>query len=118
MKKINTINRRETTALLDSGLFSLHDLNNFNYSPGLTKGKSLKKINGATNGYGTAMKTIGIIGGIGPLCIAGSCNGEDSKAQDPVFYSKSHIWRSQVHFSPDAERSEICSTPPPNRTEA
>ena len=53
-----------------------------------------------------------VIGGIRPLRIAGSCNGEDSKAQDPVFYSKSHIWRSQVHFSPDAERSEICHSAP------
>jgi len=28
----NTITRRETIALLASGFFSLHDLNNFNYN--------------------------------------------------------------------------------------
>lgn len=59
----NTINRRETIALLASGLFSLHDLNNFNYnaisSRSLKKPKSTVKSNGS-------MKTIGIIGGMGP----------------------------------------------------
>ena len=59
----NTINRRETIALLASGLFSLHGLNNFNYnaisSRSLKKPKSTVKSNGS-------MKTIGIIGGMGP----------------------------------------------------
>jgi hypothetical protein len=42
MKK-NAISRRETIALLASGLFSLHDLNNFNYNT-LLSGKPLKKM--------------------------------------------------------------------------
>ena len=66
MKKDNAISRRESIALLASGLFSLHDLNNFNYNSISTTEKSLKKMNRATKNNGTAMKTIGIIGGIGP----------------------------------------------------
>ncbi|HEV8506727.1 MAG TPA: amino acid racemase [Chitinophagaceae bacterium] len=66
MKKDNTINRRETIALLASGLFSLHDLNNFNYNTISTNRKSSKKMKSASNNSGAAMKTIGIIGGIGP----------------------------------------------------
>jgi len=65
MKKDNAISRRESIALLASGLFSLHDLNNFNYNSISTTEKSLRKMNRAINN-GTAMKTIGIIGGIGP----------------------------------------------------
>ena len=65
MKKNNTISRRESIALLATGLFSLHDLNNFNYNTISTNRKSLKKMKRVTNN-GAAMKTIGIIGGIGP----------------------------------------------------
>ena len=46
-------------------LFSLHDLNNFNHNI-ISSGKSLKKMNSAIKNNGTAMKTIGIIDGIGP----------------------------------------------------
>jgi len=66
MKRDNTISRRKTIALIASGLFGLHDLNNFNYSTISTNRKSLKKLKSATSNNGTAMKTIGIIGGIGP----------------------------------------------------
>ena len=66
MKKNNTINRRKTIALLASGLFSLHDLNNFNYNTISATGKSLKKIKNITKNSGPLMKTIGIIGGMGP----------------------------------------------------
>lgn len=66
MKKNNTINRRESIALLATGLFSLHDLNNFNYNTISTNRKSLKKMKHVTKNGGAAMKTIGIIGGIGP----------------------------------------------------
>jgi len=65
MKKDNAISRRESIALLASGLVSLHDLNNFNYNSISTTEKSLRKMNRATKN-GTAMKTIGIIGGLGP----------------------------------------------------
>jgi len=66
MKKSNTISRRESIALLASGLFGLHDLNNFNYNTISTTGKSSKKMKDITRNNGTALKTIGIIGGIGP----------------------------------------------------
>jgi len=66
MKKNNTINRRETIALIASGLFGLHDLNNFNYNTISTNRKSSIKMKSAINHNGTAMKTIGIIGGMGP----------------------------------------------------
>ncbi len=64
MKK-NAISRRETIALLASGLFSMHDLNNFNYNT-LLSGKPLKKMKTVIRNNGTVMKTIGIIGGMGP----------------------------------------------------
>jgi aspartate racemase len=64
MKK-NAISRRETIALLASGLFSLHDLNNFNYNT-ILSGKPLKKMKSVIRNNGTVMKTIGIIGGMGP----------------------------------------------------
>jgi aspartate racemase len=64
MKK-NAISRRETIALLASGLFSMHDLNNFNYNT-LLSGKPLKKMKSVIRNNGTVMKTIGIIGGMGP----------------------------------------------------
>ena len=64
MKK-NAISRRETIALLASGLFSLHDLNNFNYNT-ILPGKPLKKMKSITRNNGAVMKTIGIIGGMGP----------------------------------------------------
>jgi len=61
-KKENGISRRESIALLASGLFSLHDLSNFNYNS-LSSGKtSLEKMKNSD----TAMKTIGVIGGMGP----------------------------------------------------
>src|SRR4030095_11095272 len=66
MKKNNTINRRETIALIASGLFGLHDLNNFNYNTISTNRKSSIKMKSAINHNVTAMKTIGIIGGMGP----------------------------------------------------
>ncbi len=47
MKKDNAISRRESIALLASGLVSLHDLNNFNYNSISTTEKSLKKMNRA-----------------------------------------------------------------------
>jgi len=65
MKK-NAISRRETIALLASGLFSLHDLNNFNYNTISTTRKSLKEMKNAIENNEGAMKTIGIIGGLGP----------------------------------------------------
>jgi aspartate racemase len=65
MKKDNTISRRKTIAFIASGLFGLHDLNNFNYNTISTTRKSLNKIKTITKN-GPVMKTIGIIGGIGP----------------------------------------------------
>ena len=65
MKK-NAISRRETIALLASGLFSLHDLNNFNYNTISTTRKSLREMKNAIENNEGAMKTIGIIGGLGP----------------------------------------------------
>ena len=62
----NAISRRETIALLASGLFSLHDLNNFNYNTISTAGKSLTKVKSGIKNEGVAMKTIGVIGGMGP----------------------------------------------------
>ena len=41
MKENNTISRRNSIALLASGLFSLHDLNNFNFNTISTPEKSL-----------------------------------------------------------------------------
>jgi len=64
MKK-NEISRRERIALLASGLFGLHDLNNFNYNT-LLPGKPLKKMKRVIRNNGAVMKTIGIIGGMGP----------------------------------------------------
>src|SRR5436190_9399161 len=64
MKK-NEISRRESIALLASGLFGLHDLNNFNYNT-LSPGKPLKKMKRVIRNNGAVMKTIGIIGGMGP----------------------------------------------------
>ena len=65
MKK-NAISRRETIALLASGLFSLHDLNNFNYNTISTTRKSLREMKNAIENNEGAMKTIGSIGGLGP----------------------------------------------------
>ena len=66
MKNNNKINRRESIALLASGLFSLPDLNNFNYNTISKNRKSLKKMKHVTKNNGAVLKTIGIIGGIGP----------------------------------------------------
>jgi len=66
MKKNDTISRRDTIALLASGLFSLQDLNSFNYNTISTNKSSLKKMKNITKNNGAVMKTIGIIGGIGP----------------------------------------------------
>jgi len=66
MKKNNKIYRRESIALFASGLFSLHDLNNFNYNTISKNRKSLKKMKHVTKNNGAVIKTIGIIGGIGP----------------------------------------------------
>jgi len=52
--------------LLATGLFSLHDLNNFNYNAVSTTEKSFAKMNSAIKNNGVAMKTIGVIGGMGP----------------------------------------------------
>lgn len=66
MKKNNAISRRESIALLASGLFSLHDLSNFNYNTISTNIESLKKMKSEIKNNGAPMKTIGIIGGLGP----------------------------------------------------
>jgi len=66
MKNNSKINRRESIALLASGLFSLPDLNNFNYNTISKNRKSLKKMKHVTKNNGAVLKTIGIIGGIGP----------------------------------------------------
>ena len=63
MKK-NAISRRETIALLASGLFTLPDLNNFNYNT-ILSGKPLKKMKSVIKNNGS-VKTIGVIGGMGP----------------------------------------------------
>jgi len=65
-KAENAISRRESIALLATGLFSLHDLNNFNYNAVSTTEKSFAKMNSAIKNNGVAMKTIGVIGGMGP----------------------------------------------------
>jgi len=65
-KAENPISRRESIGLLATGLFSLHDLNNFNYNAVSTTEKSLAKMNNAKKNNGVAMKTIGVIGGMGP----------------------------------------------------
>ena len=65
-KAKNAINRRESIALLATGLFSLHDLNNFNYNAVSTTEKSLAKMNSTVKNNGVSMKTIGVIGGMGP----------------------------------------------------
>jgi aspartate racemase len=62
----NTVSRRETIALLASGLFSLHDLNNFNYNTISTTEKSLIEMKNVVKNGEATMKTIGIIGGMGP----------------------------------------------------
>lgn len=66
MKKNNTISRRDSIALLASGLFSLHDLDNFNFNTISTTEKSLTGMKNIVSSNGGAMKTIGIIGGVGP----------------------------------------------------
>jgi aspartate racemase len=66
MKANNKISRRESIALLASGLFSLHDLHNFNYNTISTTLQSSKKMRSAINNNEVPMKTIGVIGGMGP----------------------------------------------------
>lgn len=61
----NRISRRESIALLASGLFSLHDLHNFNYNTISTTLQSSKKMSAMENNE-IPMKTIGVIGGMGP----------------------------------------------------
>jgi aspartate racemase len=62
----NAISRRESIALLASCLLSLHDLNNFNYNTISTSRKSLKKMKSVIMNSASLVKTIGIIGGMGP----------------------------------------------------
>jgi hypothetical protein len=69
-KAENAINRRESIALLATGLFSLHDLNNFNYNAVSTTEKSLAKMNSAIKNNGVAMKNY-------------RCNRRHGTASDP-----------------------------------